>query len=223
MADAPLWTPDPASLAGLPITAFRAEAARRAGRPLRRSRRAARLVGRGSRRLLGSRLGFLRRHRREGRAPARRGRRHARGALLPGCAAELCREPPEGARSRHGARLPRRGQGRAAAELGRAPRARLAPAAGDARGGHRRRRPRRGDAAEPAGDDRRHARHRLARRDLVVLLAGFRRARRARPFRPDRPEALRRLRRLLVRRQGDRRWPTSSQASRRSCRARRRS
>ena len=120
MADAPLWTPDPDRLAGLPVTEFRAEAARRAGRPLADLRRAACLVDRGSRRLLGSRLGFLRGHRREGRAPARRGRRHARGALLPGCAAELCREPPAGAWSRHGARLPRRGQGGAAAQLGRA-------------------------------------------------------------------------------------------------------
>ena len=34
MADAPLWTPDPDRLAGLPVTEFRAEAARRAGRPL---------------------------------------------------------------------------------------------------------------------------------------------------------------------------------------------
>ena len=36
-------------------------------------------------------------------------------------------------------------------------------------------RPRRGDAAEHAGDDRRHARHRLARRGVVVGLARFRR------------------------------------------------
>ena len=83
--------------AALPVTEFRAEAGAARRAPARRSRRAACLVDRGSRRLLGSRLGFLRGHRREGRAPARRGRRHARGALLPGCAAELCREPPEGA------------------------------------------------------------------------------------------------------------------------------
>ena len=42
------------------------------------------------------------------------------------------------------------------------------------------------------------------RRDLLLLLARFRRARRARPLRPDRAEALRRPGRLLVRRQGDR-------------------
>jgi acetoacetyl-CoA synthetase len=34
MADQPLWTPDPASLASLPITAFMAEASKRAGRSL---------------------------------------------------------------------------------------------------------------------------------------------------------------------------------------------
>ena len=144
-----------------------------------------------SRRLLGPRLGFLRGHRREGRAPARRGRRHARDALLPGRAAEFCREPPAAARRRRrrssSAARTRSSGGSSWDELSRA---RLAPAAGDAGGGRRRRRPRRGDAAEHAGDDRRHARHRLARRDLLLLLAGFRRARRARPFRADRAKAL---------------------------------
>ena len=50
-------------------------------------------------------------------------------------------------------------------------------------------RPGRRDDAEHARDGRRHARHRLARRRLVVLLARFRRARRARPLRPDRAGA----------------------------------
>ena len=94
-------------------------------------------------------------------------------------------------------------------------RPRLAPAAGVPRPRRRRRRPRRGDAAQHAGDDRRHARDRVARRDLVVLLARFRRARRARPLRPDRAEAVHRLRRLLLRRQGASTSPTSSP---RSCR-----
>ncbi len=34
MAESPLWTPDPSSLSALPITAFAAEAERRAGKPL---------------------------------------------------------------------------------------------------------------------------------------------------------------------------------------------
>ncbi len=42
--------------------------------------------------------------------------------------------------------------------------------------------------AQHARDDRGHARHRQPRRDLVVLLARFRRAGRARPLRPDRAQ-----------------------------------
>ena len=34
MDKSPLWTPDPRTLPGLPITAFAEEAAKRAGRPL---------------------------------------------------------------------------------------------------------------------------------------------------------------------------------------------
>ena len=50
----------------------------------------------------------------------------------------------------------------------------------------------------------------LARRDLVVVLARFRRARRARPLRPDRAEGVHHGRRLLVQRQADPAASTSS-------------
>ncbi len=68
--------------------------------------------------------------------------------------------------------------------------------------GRRAGRPRRRHDAEPAGNHRRDARGDLARRDLVVLLAGFRRARRARSLWPDRAQGVRRGRWLLVQRQG---------------------
>ena len=51
------------------------------------------------------------------------------------------------------------------------------------------RRPRRRLHAEHARDRHRHARGGQHRRDLVVVLAGFRRAGRARPLRPDRARA----------------------------------
>ena len=92
-----------------------------------------------------------------------------------------------GAARRH--RLSRRGQGRAPPVLGRAPRARLAPAAAFRLARRQARRPHRRDDAQHARGRRRHAGRRLARRGLVVLLARFRRAGRARPFRPDRAGA----------------------------------
>ena len=109
--------------------------------------------------------------------------------------------------------LPRRGQGGAAPELGRAERAGVAAAAGAGGGRRRGRRPRRGDAAEHARGHRADAGHRLDRRGLVVVLARFRRARRARPLRPDRAQGVHRRRRLLVQRQAH---PDRRQARRRS-------
>ena len=53
------------------------------------------------------------------------------------------------------------------------------------------------------GGDRADAGGHLDRRDLVVLLARFRRARRARPLRADRAQGVRGGRRLLVQRQAD--------------------
>ena len=73
---------------------------------------------------------------------------------------------------------------------------------GAARRRRRARRPRRRLPAEHAGGHRRDAGRDEPRRDLVVLLAGFRRAGRARPLRPDRAEGAVRGRRLLVQRQG---------------------
>ena len=103
--------------------------------------------------------------------------------------------------------------------MGRTACAGLAAAAGDARARRQEGRPRRGDAAQHAGGDRRHAGRRLARRDLVVLLARFRRAGRARPFRPDRAGAVHRLRRLLVQRQAERRVGQGARRCWRGCRA----
>ena len=73
---------------------------------------------------------------------------------------------------------------------------------GARRARHRRGRPRRGVHAEHAGDDRRDARRGVARRDLVVVLAGLRRAGRGRPLRPDRAARALHGRRLLLQRQG---------------------
>ena len=67
------------------------------------------------------------------------------------------------------------------------------------------------------------ARGDLDRRDLVVLLAGFRRARRARPLRPDRAQGVRDGRRLLVQRQADPARSTSSSRSSSTSRRPRRS
>ena len=66
------------------------------------------------------------------------------------------------------------------------------------------RRPRRRLPAQRAGRDHRDARDDEPRRDLVVVLARFRRAGRARPLRPDRAEGAVRRRRLLLQRQDDR-------------------
>ena len=67
MDDRPLWTPDPQSLAALPISGLRGGSRAACGPASARLRRAACLVGRGSGRVLGPRLGLLRRHRRQGR------------------------------------------------------------------------------------------------------------------------------------------------------------
>ena len=69
--------------------------------------------------------------------------------------------------------------------------------------GRRGRRPRRRVPAQHARGDHRDAGRDVARRDLVVVLAGLRRAGRARPLRPDRAARARHRRRLLVQRQGD--------------------
>ena len=192
MHDRPLWTPDPAIACRAADLRLLRGGGRGGPAGFRRLRRAACLVGRGAGRLLGPRLGFLRRRSARRARGASRTARSMRGdALLPGCAAEFRREPACGARRRRrrssSAARTRSSAGCSWDEL-RALVSRLQQAM-RARG-HRRRRPRRRDAAEHAGGDRRHARRRLARRDLVLLLAGFRRARRARPLRPDRAEAL---------------------------------
>ncbi len=219
MREGPLWTPDPKTLAALPITAFAAEAERRCGRALADydALHAWSVSDPGAFwDLVWDFCGVI------GEKGARRlaaGDSMREARFFPDArlnfAENLLRQTGGG----DGDRLSRRGQGRAAPQLGRAPRARLAPAAGDEGGRRHRRRPRRGDASEHAGDDRGHARGGLARRDLLLLLAGFRRARRARPLRPDRPKALLRLRRLLVQRQEGRGRRQAQGRSRRSFQA----
>ena len=69
-----------------------------------------------------------------------------------------------------------------------------------ARARRRPRRPRRRLPAEPARDDRRVPGVREPRRDLVVVLAGLRRAQRDRPLRPGRAQGAARGRRLPLQR-----------------------
>ena len=63
MAESPLWTPDPSSVPGLPISVFAAEAARRAGKPIEDydALHAWSVADPGS--VLGPGVGFLRRRR----------------------------------------------------------------------------------------------------------------------------------------------------------------
>ena len=106
-----------------------------------------------------------------------------RGSTSPRTCSRAARRRRRAMRSCSGART--RSQRRVShAELHAAVVARGAGAA--RRTGVERRRPRRGLPAQHAGDDRRDARRGEPRRDLVVVLAGFRRAGRARPLRPDR-------------------------------------
>ena len=102
----------------------------------------------------------------------------------------------EGQRRRAG--VSRGGQGVLPPVVGRTSRAGVACAAG-AEGARRGQgRPGRGHAAQSAGIDRADAGGHLARRHLVELLAGFRRAWRAGPLRADRAQGVHRGRRLLV-------------------------
>ncbi len=111
----------------------------------------------------------------------------------------LARRPRGPGRRRAGVLGRRQGQ---AARLQRRPRRGGVPRrAADARGGRPTRRPRRRIHPEPARGDHRHARRRQRRRDLVVGIAGFRRAGRARPLRPDRARVAVHCRWLLVQRQ----------------------
>ena len=130
----PLWTPDAERIGKAPLTAFHGQACRKRRHSLLRLCRPAPLVGRATRRLLEPVLGFLRHRRREGRSRAGRRRQHAGGAcLLPRRASSISPRTCCAERRRRRARLPRRGQGRARAVLGRASRAGVAAAAGVAR------------------------------------------------------------------------------------------
>ena len=85
--------------------------------------------------------------------------------------------------------------------LPRAARGSRAHRRGPQGGGRRRRRPRGRLRAEPAGSGHRDARHGEHRCDLVIVLAGLRRARRARSLRADRAQGAVHRRRLFLRRQ----------------------
>ena len=134
----------------------------------------------------------------KGATLADRRRQDAWREILSRRATQFRRKPSAQERCGRRAGVPRRGQGVLSPVLGRIARARLARAAGTEGRRRRQRRPGRGHAAQPAGIDRADAGGHLARRHLVVLLAGFRRAWRAGPLRADRAQGVHRGRRLLV-------------------------
>ena len=107
---------------------------------------------------------------------------------------------------------------RSSVTYARALRGGLAPRAGAARSRRRPRRPRRRLLAEHAGRRHRDARGDEHRRDLVFVLAGFRRAGRARSLRPDRAQGAVRRRRLLLRRQDASTSCHACERSSRNCR-----
>ena len=167
---------------------------------------AARLVGGAAGRLLVRALALRRGARQPALGPGPGGRRaHAGRTLVRRRKAELRREPAAPSRRSSGHDRLERGRDAAHAELCGAVRARRA-AGRSPEGGRRRprRSGRRGHAAH-SRDHHRHAGCHRARRDLVVLLARFRRPGRARPLRPDRAQGADHRRRLPLQRQADRR------------------
>ena len=170
------------------------------GRRPRRIRRAAPLVGRTTRPVLGIGVGRRGRRGRTRRHGPRAGRGDVARAVLPRRDVELRRQPVAALRRRT---RPRLRPGRRPAlhhVVGRAPRVGLAGAAGAARRGRGARRPGRGVVAERARGVRAAARGREPRRRVLVVLARLRRRRRARPVRPDRADRARRGRRVPLRR-----------------------
>ena len=121
-------------------------------------------------------------------------------------------------RRRRCAGVPRRGQARAPRVARGARRDDVARGRGAEGAGNRGRRSRRGLPAQHARGDRRDAGRDEPRRDLVVVLARFRRAGRARPLRPDRAARALRRRRLLVQRQGAADSRQGGRDRRRGCR-----
>ena len=218
--ETPLWQPDRVAVAAHPLTRFTAAAAKRAGRAFADYRalhawsvddRAAfwdlvwdfcGVIGdKGARRLVDGDT-----------MPGAR--------FFPDAQAQFRREPAETRGRRRRDRLPRRGRPTGACSAG-ASFATWSRASQQALAARRRRdrRPGRGPCCPTCPRPSPHARHRLARRGLVVLLARFRRRGRARPLRPDRAQGAHRRRRLLLRRQGDRHRATSSPRSPAACRA----
>ena len=200
---APLWTPTPQRIADANITAF--SGARR-GAPPRRVARLRRTCGAGR---ASEPEAFWREVWDDAGVIGHRGTRvlvdgdRMPGArFFPDATLNFAREPARAAsarRRRRRARVPRRGQGpRSACRTPRCTtRCRGSRRRCDA-AGVRHRRSRRGDRAQHARGDRSAMLAALgARRDLVVVLAGLRRAGRARPLRPDRADGALRRRRLL--------------------------
>ena len=94
MTDQPLWTPSPERIAASNMAAFMKFVNDRHGTRARRLRRAAPLLGRAHRGLLGRRVGLLRRDRGHARQDGhRRQGEDAGGALLPRGEAQFRREP----------------------------------------------------------------------------------------------------------------------------------
>src|ERR1700730_5779090 len=166
-ASEPLWRPSPQRVAECQLTAFRAEANRRHGLKLEDFRALhAWSVAHSADfwELVWDFCGIV----------GEKGER----ALLPRCQAQFCREPALQARPGRRADLSRRDQSQFKDLVGGIGRAGFTPATGAACTRRWTRRSRGSDDAEPAGDGRAHARRHLARRNLFVLLARFRRDRR---------------------------------------------
>ena len=145
------------------------------------------MVDRAAGRVLGRGVGLVRHRGPQGRPRLRARRPHGRGALLPGRAAQLCREPLAPPHRRAGDRGGDRGRPPPGGELAGAARPDLAPRPGHARGGRRARRPGRAAAPERARGGCRDARRGVDRRRGCHRVARLRRARRHRPLRPGEP------------------------------------
>ncbi len=191
MSDTPLWTPTPAQVAQANLSRFMRFAGERHDRKFDDYAALYDWSVRESERFWTAVWDFC-----EVRAAARGEVVLADGDRMPGArwfpqarlnyAENLLRHCPPATRRR--SRVLGRGQAQAPRQPRRTAGPGLALRPGAARVGRGAGRPRGRLSAEPARGHHRHARHRQPRRDLVVRLAGLRRAGRAGPLRPDRAQ-----------------------------------
>ena len=204
-----LWSPSPAQISEAALTAFAKAASQRAGRPFAGYSDLHRWS-------IGDRAGFWNLVwdfcgviGDTGRTRADRRRQDAGRAFFPDATLNFAENLLGRSGDGRGDRLPRRGQGRAPAVLGRIAGAGLAPAAGDARA-RRRRRATASRRCCPTCP--RRSPRMLAAASIGAIWSScspdFGVRGRARPLRPDRARAVHRRRRLLVQRQAERRRRT---------------